>query len=160
MSNDDEGLGSLSIVRTLAQVQTEEAIGGIQEIRRVREKLGQFTLRDMTEAVMGSSEFADIVLSEDEGNTLMSDVKIEYSGDSAGNLIARVRDTGARQLTHEQQERATQIAESRMNENTPEAQARRLAEYNRQMKEEEAESAKGLTPEEMAQLKALLAKMT
>ncbi len=148
---------NLTLVRTLKDVQTDDAIGGIQEIREIRAKLGEFTLRDMTEAVMGSEEYANLVMTEEEGNTKMADLKTEFRGDAHGNLVTRVSTN--RQLTHEQKSKAGEILKEREATDTVESQIARAEAHLKALREEAAGSTKGLTEEELATLKKLLGKL-
>jgi len=147
---------SLTLVRSLKDVQTEETTGGLREIRETREKLGQFTLRDMSEAIYGK-EFTDLTVGS-EGDTKMADINVEFRGDAEGNLVTRV--PLGHQLTHEQSSKAGQLLEERHRSlDNDETRAARVKEHDRQLREEANDSATGLSAEEMATLKKLLGKL-
>lgn len=90
MSDDqNENDNFVTLVKTLKDVQTAEIIDGLMDVSKTRKKLGEFTNRDMHEALFGK-EYTDLLLGEDGGNVKMKDIHLETSATADGRLIARV----------------------------------------------------------------------
>ena len=175
MSDDIKDGGnenSLTLVRTLKEVQIADAIGGLRDVKETRRKLGEFSVRDMHEAIYGG-DFTKLVLGEHGGeNTKMRDVAVDFKGTPDGQLRTRV--TSQEQLTHnpasaEEIDRVLKARETELHESIRvedyEAHATRpdaVDRYEYRMEGTEPPvtdfDISSLTPEEVAALNRLLAK--
>ena len=69
--------------KSLDDMVAEERTQTVREMRDVRNRLGQFTLRFMMEAIYGD-EYTRQVLGEDGGQVLMRDIQVETTAENGG----------------------------------------------------------------------------
>lgn len=98
MTNKDEY--SLNLIEDASDYELRERQEAIRDIRDAREKLGNFTLRYMMEAVYGD-EYAKKVLGESGGHIKMKDLKTEARRAGPGAVGVRIEKEQLRQILTE-----------------------------------------------------------
>jgi len=164
--DETEGNNSVALVRTLKQVQIAETIEGLRDVKQTRAKLGEFTVRDMHEAIYGE-DFTKIVLGEHGGEYVkMSELDVKFTGSSDGQLRTQVMDRTLLEHRPVDQEEVARVLRERddqldeQNKNNPEYT--RAALERNSVEDDDPPMTdfdfSSLTPEETAALTRLLAK--
>lgn len=91
--------------KSLDDMEYEERAKAISEMRKVRDRLGQFTLRFMMEAIYGD-EYTKAVLGESGGNVLMRDIQVETTAEG-GSLKTTINEKQLRGIMMDAQKGKT-----------------------------------------------------
>ena len=91
--------------KSVSEIEAEDRQQAINEVRDIRGRLGQFTLRFMMEAIYGE-EYTKQVLGESGGNVLMRDIQVETTSEG-GTLKTTVNETQIRSIMEDAQKGKT-----------------------------------------------------